>query len=214
MKRSSFGHSAAGDRPRSGRARARAHRARGGRRPRGPSRSPAAVTAQAASRRDRRGRTCWLSSISARSPRATTSAMIARTASSTSAAASRLVARKARKRSGEIGGAAVEADRHEPVSGSERTRPGFGQRGLTFACSMTGTLKTRRWKRRQPRARGRPRAWLRHAAVALQPRHGPKVGELGLQALDLEPQRRPARERQRDDPAGRIAPRRIRPPAG
>src|SRR4029453_7177625 len=77
---------------------------------------------------------------------------------------------------GEIGGAAVEADRHGPVLPDQTGRI----RGQWLGPEGPSTPPVRRilgvdW----PRGR-RPR--------------GSQIGELGLQAFDLEPQRSPSRE--------------------
>ena len=152
MKRSSFGQLPAviGLDPLAREARAR--RARDGRRRRRRSRSRPRVTLSPAWSRSTRSN-LRVSSISARSPRAATSAMIARTAASTSAAASRLVARKARKRSAKSAarlsrriGMACPSGPHAPGSplngarGGSAVNPG---RRLSDRPRWTGTSRRR-----------------------------------------------------------------------
>src|ERR1051325_10376254 len=114
-------------------------------------------------------------SASARSPRAATSAMMARTAVSTSAAVSRLVARKARKRS------AKSNARVSRRIGMPLHRAAVPEKGGS-------TVEA-----------GRPiRGRRAGCGDSLE------IGQLDLQAFDLNPQRRAARERECHDTGRRI----------
>src|SRR6185369_14262962 len=140
-----------------------------------------------------------LSSISARSPLLRTSAMMTRAAWSTSSETSRLVARKAAKR------AAKSADRLSRRIGIARCpagrSPGF----------------TGQWP--APEGASTLFGWLddfavqvaRHVAVDLVGRTAfgdpgrAEIGQFGLKALDLQPERGPAGERQGHHAGGLIS---------
>src|SRR5215472_15303229 len=120
-----------------------------------------------------------LSSTSARSPRAATSAMIARTTASTSVEASRLAARRARKRS-----AKSEARQSRRIGMILSTGPPFGAQWRRSTPGVGSLIDMNRTRRRRP---GRP-----------------EIGKLDLQALDLEPKHAAAGENEVHDSGGRI----------
>jgi hypothetical protein len=106
--------------------------------------------------------------------------------------------KKSGKACGKVRGSAVEANRHRALSGREE--PGFT--GQWPAPGGASTLFDRRLERHRGGFGDLTIEGMLRAALRLPNR--PKIGQLGLKALDFQAERRAARKHQSDDAGGLV----------